>query len=100
MAKPAEKNNTMSIRERIARVLCRQQHISLYGSEVWRPGELDAKVDSYWSKHISTVDAVLIELEVPTEGMIAVGFELAGDPCWPEDVAKIWQAMLTEARKP
>lgn len=34
--------------EAAARVLCRKAHIDKYGTDAWRDGELDTRLDQYW----------------------------------------------------
>ena len=34
----------------------------------------------------------------PTEAMIEAGWPHTADPCWQEDVAKCWRAMIAAAR--
>lgn len=89
-----------SMRDRLARAICRQQHILLYGTEVWRPGELDAKVDAHWPKHVPAADAVLSELDKPTEAMIEAGMDATDWPICSGEVEHRWQAMIAEAKKP
>jgi len=37
--------------EKAARELCRKRHTDGFGADIWRDGELDAKVDAYWRRH-------------------------------------------------
>lgn len=41
--------------------------------------------------------AAITAMSKPTDAMKQAGFELTGDPCWPEDVGRAWEAMINEA---
>lgn len=43
--------------------------------------------------------AAILAMREPSEGMIDVGFQLTGDPCWPEDYKKAWEASIDAALK-
>lgn len=80
--------------ERVARALCREQHIQRYGSEMWREGELDQKVEGYWRHHIIGARAAIAAMREPTEAMIGA----ANRNNHPRDI-DTWKTMVDEALK-
>lgn len=65
--------------ERVARAICRAEHIQIHGEYIWRPGELDNKVDAYWPKAINSAHAAIKALHIPTESMFAIANRLEAD---------------------
>jgi hypothetical protein len=45
--------------ERVARTICRLEHELVFGTEDWRQGELERKVDGYWRAHILAARAAI-----------------------------------------
>jgi len=58
----------MTITERMARAICRQEHLLMYGHDVWRKGELERKVNQLWPQHVPAAHATLEAMREPTGG--------------------------------
>lgn len=91
-----------TMRERIARAICR---VDALNARQAFPDNVDAFVDAYWESDIPTADAVLAEMETPTEDMECAGVcavqdadDGASEP-W-DHVRTTWVAMIAEVRKP
>lgn len=91
----------MTMVERIARAVCREDHVSLYGAYYsWRSGELDAKVDRHWSKHIQAAKAVLRDMREPTERMAEWGGcseDYGGTMIGQRAAENAWRSMVDKA---
>ena len=55
--------------ERMARAICREEHILHFGEEIWRRGELDKKVNQFWREHVPAARAALSAIEEPSDEM-------------------------------
>lgn len=84
---------TDTMQERVARVLWKQWHrdsdIKLEEMEdVWRQDKGD---------FLSMVDAMLVELQEPSEGMVDAGQTASAPPSW-RSTENAWQAMIQHIR--
>lgn len=80
----------MTMVERVARAICREEHLLVYAFGLWRPGELDRKIEQYWRRHLPTARAAIEAMREPTEAMTLAGDE-RGDP------TSMYQAMIDAA---
>jgi hypothetical protein len=78
--------------ETVARAICRQEHITRYGSEVWRKGELEAKINFYWPRHVKSARAAIEAMREPTETMVSA----ANRNNHPRDI-DTWRTMIDAA---
>ena len=85
--------------ERMARAICRAEHILLFLEGPWRPGELDAKVDQHWQLHVPAARAALAAIEEPSKEMIQTGNKTTscGGSCINRAGHRTWTAMIRAA---
>lgn len=56
--------------ERVARTICREEHVLRFGRDAWRAGELEAKVENFWRDHLPVARAAIEAMREPSAEML------------------------------
>jgi hypothetical protein len=80
--------------ERVARALAVANGGQNNGDDLEAYGMAPHHAQARWLWHVNDARVAIEAMREPFSAMTEAGIEHTGDPCWEEDVAKAWRAMV------